>query len=201
MKNARVMIVEDDFIVVKTIRVSLENSGYAVTSAVPSGEEAIRKAGEEKPDIILMDIMLEGETDGIEAARQIKKLFNIPVIFLTSNVDEDILRRARITEPFGYLVKPFEDRELHANIEMGLYRAEAEKERDRLTCELREALGKVKQLSGLLPICANCKKIRNDQGYWERIEAYITDHSEAEFSHGICPECARKLYPGLCHNI
>jgi len=68
-------------------------------------------------------------------------------------------------------------------------------ERERLIHELQEALAKVKKLSGFLPICASCKKIRNDQGYWMQIEAYIRDHSEAEFSHGICPECMKKLYP------
>lgn len=73
----------------------------------------------------------------------------------------------------------------------------AEQERERLITELREALAKVKILSGFLPICASCKKIRNDAGYWEQIEEYITGHSEAEFSHGICPECAEKMYPGL----
>jgi hypothetical protein len=71
----------------------------------------------------------------------------------------------------------------------------AEDERDRLILELREALSHVKLLSGLLPISASCKKIRNDKGYWEQMEKYITEHSEVDFSHGICPECAEKLYP------
>jgi PAS domain S-box-containing protein len=71
----------------------------------------------------------------------------------------------------------------------------AEDERDRLILELREALSHVKLLSGLLPICASCKKIRNDKGYWEQMEKYITEHSEVDFSHGICPECAERLYP------
>ncbi|MCX5804853.1 MAG: PAS domain S-box protein [Proteobacteria bacterium] len=74
-------------------------------------------------------------------------------------------------------------------------RKQAEEEREKLIVELQEALNKVKTLSGLLPICASCKKIRNDEGYWEQIELYIRDHSEAEFSHSICPECAEKLYP------
>lgn len=74
-------------------------------------------------------------------------------------------------------------------------RKQAEKEREKLVLELREALSKIKLLSGFLPICSSCKKIRNDNGYWEQIEIYIRDHSEAEFSHGICPECAEKLYP------
>jgi PAS domain S-box-containing protein len=74
-------------------------------------------------------------------------------------------------------------------------RKQAEEERERLILELTDALSKIKTLSGLLPICASCKKIRNDKGYWEQIEMYIRDHSEAEFSHGLCPECTERLYP------
>jgi len=76
-------------------------------------------------------------------------------------------------------------------------RKQAEEERERLIGELQEALAKVKTLSGLLPICASCKRIRDDQGYWQQIEAYIRNHSEAEFSHSVCPECAKKLYPEI----
>jgi len=76
-------------------------------------------------------------------------------------------------------------------------RQKHEQEREELIGELKEALSKVKQLSGFLPICASCKKIRDDKGYWNQIESYIRDHSEAEFSHGICPECCEKLYPDL----
>jgi hypothetical protein len=73
----------------------------------------------------------------------------------------------------------------------------AEEERDKLHLEHVEALTRVKTLAGMLPICANCKKIRNDDGYWKQIEAYISEHSEAKFTHGLCPECAAKLYPGI----
>jgi hypothetical protein len=75
-------------------------------------------------------------------------------------------------------------------------RSRAQEERERLIVELQDALAEVKTLSGLLPICASCKKIRDDQGYWNRIEDYVSSHSKATFSHGICPECAKKLYPG-----
>jgi len=76
-------------------------------------------------------------------------------------------------------------------------RKKAEEERERLIAELQESLAKVKMLSGLLPICASCKKIRDDKGYWNQIEVYIREHSEAKFSHGICPDCTKKLYPDL----
>ena len=76
-------------------------------------------------------------------------------------------------------------------------RKQAEKEREKLVRELQKAMTEIKALKGILPICASCKKIRDDKGYWNQVEVYIRDHSEAEFSHGICPECKEKLYPGL----
>ena len=82
-----------------------------------------------------------------------------------------------------------------ASIGVALMRKQSEEERERLIAELKKALSDVKALSGLLPICASCKRIRDDKGYWNQIESYIKDHSEAEFSHGICPDCVEKLYP------
>jgi DNA-binding response OmpR family regulator len=90
------------------------------------------------------------------------------------------------------------NRELQREIDE---RRKIQAERERLIGELREALAKVKLLSGFLPICAHCKKIRNDQGYWQQIEAYIRDHSEAEFSHSICPECIKEHYPEFCDEV
>jgi hypothetical protein len=87
--------------------------------------------------------------------------------------------------------------EIAASIGVALLRKQAREERERLIAELQKALSEVNKLSGLLPICASCKKIRDDKGYWNQIESYIRDHSEAEFSHGICPDCAKKLYPEL----
>jgi transcriptional regulator with GAF, ATPase, and Fis domain len=84
-----------------------------------------------------------------------------------------------------------------ANSQLFIERKRVEEEREKLICELQDALAKIKTLRGLLPICSSCKKIRDDKGYWNQIEAYLRDHSEAEFSHGICPECLKKLYPGF----
>jgi transcriptional regulator with GAF, ATPase, and Fis domain len=85
--------------------------------------------------------------------------------------------------------------EISASIGVALIRKQLEEERERLVLELKEALSHIKTLRGFLPICSSCKKIRNDKGYWEQVEVYIRDHSEAEFSHSICPECAEKMYP------
>ncbi|MBU7026550.1 MAG: response regulator, partial [Theionarchaea archaeon] len=122
----RIMIVEDERIVAEDIRRSLENLGYTVSAMVSSGEEAIEKA-EDNPDLVLMDIVLRGDMDGIETAQQLKSQFNIPVVYLTAYADDKKLQRAIVTEPYGYLLKPFEDRELHTAIEMALYKHEMEK--------------------------------------------------------------------------
>jgi PAS domain S-box-containing protein len=123
----RILIVEDESIVAEDIQRSLENMGYSILSIVSSGEEAIEKVKENEPDLVLMDIMLDGEMDGIEAADMIHSFSNIPIIFLTAYSDEKILERAKITEPFGYIIKPFRERELHINIEIALYKSEMEK--------------------------------------------------------------------------
>lgn len=127
MSKAQILIAEDDAIVALDIESRLRNLGYSVSEIVSSGEEAIKKVQENKPDLVLMDIILKGEMDGIEAADPIHSQFNIPVVYLTAYADEKILERAKSTEPFGYIIKPFDDRELHSAIEIALYKHKAEK--------------------------------------------------------------------------
>lgn len=125
--DTQVLIVEDSSIVALDIKRCLISLGYKVCAAVPSGEEAILMAGQYQPDLILMDIMLRGKLDGIEAAEKVRALYDIPIIFLTAYSDETTLNRAKLTKPFGYLVKPFEDRVLHTTIELALYKYQMEK--------------------------------------------------------------------------
>jgi hypothetical protein len=117
------------------------------------------------------------------------------VVYITAYDDQQMLDRAKLTEPYGFILKPFETRTLYVVIEIALYKHQAEKERKELLQQLKDALAKVKIMSGLLPICASCKKIRDDKGYWNQIEKYIQERSDVDFSHSICPECAKKLYP------
>jgi PAS domain S-box-containing protein len=124
--TVKILVVEDENIVSKDIQNSLQHLGYSVPVAVSSGEEAIAKATELRPDLVLMDILLKGKVDGISAAEQIRARLNIPVIYLTAYADEQTLQRAKVTEPFGYILKPFEERELHTTIQMALYKHEAE---------------------------------------------------------------------------
>ncbi len=142
MDNAKIIVVEDERIVAKDITKRLKNLGYVVLASVSSGEEAIKKLAETPPDLVLMDIQLKGEIDGIEAAEQIRTDFDIPVIYLTAYADENTLQRAKTTEPFGYILKPFDEKDLHTAIEIALRRRLAE-------AAIRVALKKEKELSEL----------------------------------------------------
>ncbi len=132
MSNERIMIVEDEWAIANDIQKCLKNLGYIVSSVTASGEKAIQVAEEEKPDLILMDIVLQGEMDGIEAARQIHTHLNIPIVYLTAYDSKGVLERAKITEPFGYIIKPFEERELFITIEMAFYKHKAEEKMKKL---------------------------------------------------------------------
>lgn len=122
-----ILIVEDENVVAMEIQDRLENFGYNVAGFATSGEEAIKKAEVLSPDLVLMDVMLKGKMDGVEAAEMIRACFDIPVIFLTAFSDEDTLQRAKMTKPFGYLIKPFDERELRSTIEIAMYKHEMEK--------------------------------------------------------------------------
>jgi len=129
MARAQVLIVEDDRITAEDIRLSLGSLGYSVAAIASSGEEAIKKAEELRPDLLLMDIVLKGNMDGIQAAEQIRTALNVPVVYLTAAyMGGKTLERARITEPFGYISKPFEENELGSAIELALSKRNMERE-------------------------------------------------------------------------
>ncbi len=128
MSNLKILVVEDEAIVARDLKNSLKNLGHEVIDVVASGEEAVARALALSPDLVLMDIMLRGELDGIEAAARIRKEIDLPVIYLTAYADEDTLKRAKITTPLGYILKPFNERELHTSIEIGLYKHKMEME-------------------------------------------------------------------------
>lgn len=128
MAKTNVLVVEDESIVSKDIQHSLKKLGYNVVGAASTGEKAFELASSESPDIILMDIMLKGEINGIETAERVKRELNIPVIYLTAYADEATLSKAKVTEPYGYIIKPFKEVDLHTSIEMALYKYSKEKE-------------------------------------------------------------------------
>ncbi len=126
MNGTRILIVEDESIVALNLTKRLTEAGYAIVTIVATGEAAIQAAGETQPDLILMDIRLKGEMDGIEAATQIRDRYNIPIIYLTAYADQNTLQRAKVTQPYGYILKPFETRELRSAIELALYKHRTE---------------------------------------------------------------------------
>lgn len=332
MSRARILVVEDEGVIAQDIQTTLEKLGYEVPAIAVVGEEAIEKAAELKPDLVLMDIVLWGGMDGVEAATHIRERLHIPVIYLTAHSDTATLQRAKVTGPYGYIVKPLVERELRIGIEMALQkhamerrqdeqqqwfastlasvgeaviatdaqghvrfmnplaesitgwtqrdalgqhidnvmvlsaevastgshgpfaeavrkglvidwgsntwlwprkgpstpidytaarireadgamagvvvvfrditpRREMEEDRERLIRQLRSAVENVKTLRGLLPVCASCKKIRDDQGYWEAVDAYIVKQGLGNVSHSLCPDCIRQLYPGFADEI
>lgn len=320
MSKTKVFVVEDESIVARDIQVCLEGMGYEVAGTAASGLDALKLVGETRPGAVLMDIMLQGEMDGIETAELIRTRYNIPVIFLTAYDDDTILGRAKLTGPFGYIIKPFEDKDLRLAIEVASYKHKmeeelrlsreqyrsiletagaipwemdtvaamfrylgpqteailgyrpeklrdfndfldhvpedhkdevrrfyltvgeeragtqveypftssegetiwlkdtgtisapeegggvlrgfmldiswrkfAEEEMERYITDLQAALEKIRTLQGMLPICAWCKKIRDDKGYWQQVEIYIEDHSDAAFTHSMCPDCKSRM--------
>jgi PAS domain S-box-containing protein len=139
MAKVNIMIIEDDAITAMDIENQLKNLGYGVSAIVSYGEEVIQKAKETTPDLVLMDIVLKGEMDGIEAAEKIRSQFDIPVIFLTAYADEERLKHATLTLPFGYVLKPFRKRELRIAIEIALYAAKIDSKRKKAEIRLKKS--------------------------------------------------------------
>ena len=189
MDKARILIVEDERLVAADLAACLKHAGHEVVGASATGPEAVELASQTRPDLVLMDIMLEGAMDGITTAAALRAACGVSVVYLTAFCDEPTLQRAKVTEPLGYVLKPFEESLLRITIEMALYRQKVERERARLHAELEEALQTVKRLSGLLSICAQCKKIRDNQGDWIPLEVFISNNADVNFSHGFCPIC------------
>jgi DNA-binding NarL/FixJ family response regulator len=159
----KILIVEDERIVAEHIQKSLETFGYTVLGIVSTAEQAIDAA--KNADVVLMDIVLDGETNGIKAAEAIHTQHNVPVVFLTAYAGENIIARAKLAEPYGYLVKPFENRELHATIEMALYRHEMEKKLEESKKELEQ---KIEERSWRVEILLNTRQKLQGETNWEK---------------------------------
>ena len=196
-QRIKVLVVDDDPDVLFATSRIVKSAGYEVFEA-STGALCMETAQENRPDLILLDVVLP-DVDGTKLCREIKSdpALKATFVVLISGAKTSSHDQADGLDvgADGYIARPISNRELKARVDAMARIYVAERERDRLIVDLKEALSKVKLLSGLLPICSNCKKIRDDQGYWNQIEKYIGEHSNAQFSHGICPECAKKLYP------
>lgn len=155
----RILIVEDETIVSMDIKRTVEKLGYAVAGTASTGEEAMMKVTQLRPDVILMDIILKGKYDGIETANKIKKLLPTPVIFLTAFFDDEMLKRASITEPFGYIFKPFEEKELQIALEITLYKTKIEQ-------RLRESEKQLKYAASLSHLGNWERDLRTNETTW-----------------------------------
>ncbi|MCZ0899319.1 diguanylate cyclase, partial [Microcoleus sp. HI-ES] len=172
MSNKKILIVEDESIIAEDISDSLISLGYRITGMVYSGEEAIESAAKLRPDLVLMDVNLQGEIDGITAAEEIRLRFQIPVVYLTAYADETTLRRVNSTKPFGYIVKPFEEKNLHTTIQLALYRHQYDSltnlpNRSFLREKLSQVLDGQKELSGVVPVVTlSLDKINRINSTW-----------------------------------
>ncbi len=197
----RVVIADDNNLFRETMRSILTQIGCQVIGQATNGRQAVVLTERLRPDLVLMDIEMP-EMNGLQAAQYIQTHFPRPVVVLTAHDTAELAEQASRAGVGAYLIKPPQVSDLHRAIIIAMARFDDMMELRRLNGELetrnrelQEALTRVQTLSGLLPICASCKKIRNDRGYWQQVESYLHEHTAVEFSHGICPDCAKRLYP------
>jgi DNA-binding response OmpR family regulator len=191
----RILVAEDQAVSRHILVANLRQWGYDVT-AVEHGTRAWEALqAPEAPQLAILDWLMPG-MDGIEICRQIRQgPQNRPIylILLTARRGQEDKVHGLQSGADDYITKPFNREELRARVEVGIRVLELQGTLAQRVRELEVALSRVKTLQGLLPICSYCKKIRDDRNYWQQVEGYISDHSEAQFSHGICPECYERF--------
>lgn len=193
-KKFRILLAEDEYLVAEMVGGILKELGHTVVGKATDGQQAVAMTEKLKPAVVVMDIKMP-DMDGIEAARRIADVCPTPVVVLTAYETPEMIEAATAAGIGAYLTKPPMARDMNRALAISVARFEEMMELRRINAELKEALFTVKTLSGMIPICANCKKVRDDKGCWHQIEEYIRNHSEVEFSHGVCPDCSRQLYP------
>ncbi len=193
----RILIAEDDLTSRVMLSELLKKGAHEVVEAA-NGAEAWDKLREpDAPKLAIIDWMMP-ETDGLEVVRLVRALPTARppyIIMLTARDEEADILDGLNTGANDYLIKPFNPDELRARVEVGRRMVEIQDALASKITELEQAFEQIKTLRGIVPICANCKKIRDDAGYWQQVDVYISNHTEAEFTHGICPECLKTLYP------
>jgi DNA-binding response OmpR family regulator len=196
----RILVAEDQAVSRHILVANLRKWGYDV-AAVEDGTQAWKALeAENAPQLAILDWLMPG-MDGIEICRRIRQSPQrrpIYLILLTARRGQEDKVTGLQSGADDYITKPFNPAELRARVQVGIRVLELQGALAQRVRELEEALSRVKTLQGLLPICSYCKKIRNDRNYWQQVEGYIIDHSQAQFSHGICPECyAQFVQPEL----
>lgn len=199
----QILVAEDDLTSRVMLAGALEKGGHSVVAAA-NGSDAWRILQEpDAPPLAILDWMMP-VMDGLEVVRRVReRTANLQpyLIILTARGDKTDIVAGLAAGADDYLVKPYDIGELHARVAVGRRLLEAHATLAKKVEELQQALDHVKTLRGIVPICACCKKVRDDQGYWDQVESYISRHSEARFSHGLCPGCTQKLYPEFAPQI
>ncbi|MEI6243586.1 MAG: response regulator transcription factor [Acidobacteriota bacterium] len=196
MASNRVLIVDDDVTSRTMLRVMLSMSSYEVVEAADGAAAVEIMRHPDAPRLVILDWLMP-KMDGPEVIRELRATPTTRppyiVMLTTMSSKADIVAGLKAGAN-DYLTKPFDPGELRARIEVGRQLLDAQETLAAKIEELRHALDHIKTLRGVVPICAWCKKIRDDEGYWKQLESYIRDHTEAEFSHGICPTCAETFH-------
>ncbi|MCJ7578125.1 MAG: response regulator [candidate division Zixibacteria bacterium] len=191
----KILIAEDEKISRRILEMTLTNASYDVVT-VEDGVKALESIQKDVPDMLITDWMMP-ELDGLELCRRIRGLdlsSYVYIILLTALTQKEKIIEGLDAGADDYITKPFERTELLARVRAGERVIQLERSLRQKNKEVSEALAQVKQLKGLLPICMFCKKIRNDENYWQKVEEYLAEHTGADFSHSICPECLEKHY-------
>jgi sigma-B regulation protein RsbU (phosphoserine phosphatase) len=200
----RILIAEDDLVSRRLLEATLVKWGYQVTVTCDGAEAWQALQQEDAPSLAILDWMMPG-LDGVTVCRQVRERKGRPytyIILLTAKGSKEDIAAGLDAGADDYVNKPFDRRELRSRIKVGERVVALEQHLARKVDELEQALSQVRQLKSLLPICMYCKRIRDDGDYWHKIENYLHQHTGADFSHGICPECyekwqaARKTAPG-----
>ncbi len=208
----KILIVDDDSITQKLLKGLLEKQGHNNVLISNSGEHALELIKNNPPDLILLDIFMPG-IEGYEVCRKLKAdsaTAHIPIIMITGGAvqADEAIKESFKAGATDFITKPIRAIEFLARIKSGLIikknhdqlikeikqRKTVEKEKEKLIEKLEQAFSEIKSLQGIIPICSHCKKIRDDKGYWNILETYFQEHSDAIFSHSICPDCSDKLY-------
>lgn len=205
-KTIRVLIAEDDFLVAKEIQRNLLHlGGYEVIGVAGNGEKALEMVCSVKPDLLLLDIQMP-QMNGLDVAKKIQELYPTPIIIVTAYESKEYLQQASEFGVGAYLTKPIDPITMQRSIIISMARHQDLMQMSKLYKEIKQKneilekkLAEIKVLQEILPICANCKKIRDDNGYWKQVDQYMNEYAHIEFSHGICPECMQLLYPEYLH--
>jgi CheY-like chemotaxis protein len=191
----KMLIAEDNPTTLLYLQATLAEWGFEVIPASDGAEAWQKLRHEDSPKLVLLDWKMPG-LDGIDVCRKLRQADQAEpayVILLTAKVAKEDIVAGLAAGANDYITKPFDPAELQARLRVGARMVELQQSLAERVHELESALQRVKQLQGLLPICAYCKKIRDDHNYWQQVEAYLSAHAPVQFSHSVCPECFERV--------